>query len=283
MFESLSKAQFSIMIALFAAIVIFGVVGIIFSVKKKSAYKPFSAVMLAVCGALAVALIVVSMVETYSAGKPVFSTEFGLYICTAAVIAVIAVLALVFCRTTECNHTKSIVYAAICVGTSFALSYIRLFELPQGGSVTLASLLPLMVYSYMFGVRKGVIAGMVYGLLQFVQAPWFYHPVQFLLDYPIAFAAIGLTGFFHDKKILENKKPIQFFLGALLAVTVRYSAHVISGIFVFGSGDPANYSATAWSFLYNAFVYVDLAFDIAAGCAVFASKSFNKLLAKASD
>ena len=198
-------------------------------------------------------------------------------------IAVIVALALVFGKKqTDINKTKSVSYAAICAALSFALSYVRFVQLPQGGSVTLASLLPLMIYSYMFGIRRGVVLGAVYGLLQFIQSPWFIHPVQFLLDYPIAFAAIGLAGIFREKKLFDNKKPVQFALGALLVVILRYFSHVVSGIFVFGSGDPDNYSAVAWSFLYNSFAFADIAICIVAGCALFASKSFNAFLEKSS-
>ena len=49
---------------------------------------------------------------------------------------------------------------------SFALSYLRIVKMPQGGSITIASLLPLMLYSFMFGTKKGVFAGLIYGVLQ---------------------------------------------------------------------------------------------------------------------
>ncbi len=146
--------------------------------------------------------------------------------------------------------------------------------------MTFASLIPLMLYSYMFGIRRGVVIGALYGLLQFVQAPWFYHPVQFLLDYPIAFSAIGLTGLFNEIGLFPKIKPLGFALGALIAVTLRYFSHVISGIFVFGSGDPENYGAVAWSFLYNSFVYVDFAFDLVIGVVITASKSLMNLIEK---
>ena len=65
---------------------------------------------------------------------------------------------------------------------SFALSYVRIFRLPMGGSITFASMLPFMLYSYMYGTKKGVLAGLVYGVLQAVQDPWIIHPAQFALD-----------------------------------------------------------------------------------------------------
>ena len=69
------------------------------------------------------------------------------------------------------NKTKSLVYGALCIALSFALSYVKLFSMPMGGSVTLCSMLPLMFYSYRFGLSKGLLAGLAYGLLQLIQKP----------------------------------------------------------------------------------------------------------------
>ena len=89
---------------------------------------------------------------------------------------------------------KSMAYAALSIALSFVLSYIKLFSMPNSGSVTLASMLPLMLFSAAYGVGPGLLAGAAYGLLQYVQGGWFVHPIQFLLDYPLAFALIGLAG-----------------------------------------------------------------------------------------
>ena len=100
------------------------------------------------------------------------------------------------------------------------------------------------------------------------------------MDYPIAFGGIGLAGLFKELNLFNDKKILQFVLGAVLASVLRYFAHVMSGIFVFGSGDP-NYSAVAWSFLYNSFTFADIAICIVAGAGLFASKSFTSYLEKA--
>ena len=281
MFQELSLLNASLITALIAVIFVCFVLGIVLSIKKKSFLKPFFIIAISIVIALAISVIIVSMIDTYKDATIDVSSEIWLYVCTLIIVAIIVVLTFLFGKKIECNHTKSIVYGALCIAMSFALSYVRLFELPQGGSVTLASLLPMIFYSYAFGIRKGVGVGVIYGFLQFIQAPWLYHPVQFLLDYPIAFASIGLSGLFYERKILDKIKPVQLVLSVLVAVTLRYLAHVISGIFVFGSADPENYSAVAWSFLYNAFAYVDIAITLVVGCALFASKSFVKLIENA--
>ena len=89
---------------------------------------------------------------------------------------------------------KSLAYAALSIALAFVLSYVKLFRMPNSGSVTLASMLPLMLFSAAYGVGPGLLAGAAYGLLQYVQGGWFVHPIQFLLDFPLAFALIGLAG-----------------------------------------------------------------------------------------
>lgn len=93
-------------------------------------------------------------------------------------------------------NAKSLAYAALSIALSFVLSYVKLFRMPQGGSVTLASMLPLMLFSAAYGVGPGLLAGASYGLLQYLQGGYFAHPIQFLLDYPLAFALIGLAGLY---------------------------------------------------------------------------------------
>lgn len=93
-------------------------------------------------------------------------------------------------------NAKSLAYAALSIALSFVLSYVKLFRMPQAGSVTLASMLPLMLFSAAYGVGPGLLAGAGYGLLQYLQGGYFAHPIQFLLDYPLAFALIGLAGLY---------------------------------------------------------------------------------------
>lgn len=91
--------------------------------------------------------------------------------------------------------THELTVAALCIGLAFLLSFIKLFSMPMGGSITPASMLPLLAFSYIYGPKKGVLAGLVYGLLQFMQNPVVLAPLQVILDYPLAFGALALAGF----------------------------------------------------------------------------------------
>lgn len=198
----------------------------------------------------------------------------GLYVSAAVlVLAVIAAAFLCGRKDKKGFSTRSITFAAVCIAMSFALSYLKIVEMPQGGSITIASLLPLMIYSYMFGTKKGVFAGFIYGILQAFQDTYILHPAQFLLDYPLAFSAIGLAGMFANVKALKFPQ-VRFALGALVAACGRFLMHFLSGIFAFGYF--ANIQPVwLYSLIYQAgYVLPDIAIAIVAGVLVFLSKTF---------
>ncbi len=158
--------------------------------------------------------IMVEMAKYYPTVKDwyEFTNTTGLIVSAVIFMLVIAVIYL-FGDKRKISDTRSIVYGAVSIALSFALSYVKFFAMPQGGSVTFASLLPLMIYCCMFGTRRGTIVCLVYGLLQAIQDPWILHPMQFLLDYPLAFGLIGVSGIFIEKRVFGNKKILGFLLG----------------------------------------------------------------------
>lgn len=206
-------------------------------------------------------------------------------IVSAVVFMVIMVVMWFVGDKRKMSDTRSIVYGAISIALSFALSYAKLFKLPQGGSVTFASLLPLMVYCCMFGTRRGLVVCTIYGVLQALQDPFIIHPMQFLLDYPLAFGLIGVSGIFMENGVFKEKKIVAFLLGGIIAVVLRYACHVCSGVFAFADyADLDKYgSAIVYSMAYNSFTFVDMALALVAGSTLFASKSFTALMQKSSD
>ncbi|MBS6463655.1 MAG: energy-coupled thiamine transporter ThiT [Firmicutes bacterium] len=274
--------NFWLTVGFFAAVVLLGAVGLVIRRYAKKAFR----VYLYAAGA-AVVLYGILLCCLIPAAEPDYEplSSAGMYICSLVLVAVIAVLALLFGKDPgTASQTKQIAYAGVCISLSFALSYVKFFSLPQGGSVTFASLLPLMLYAYMFGARKGVFAGVIYGFLQFIQSPQFYQPMQALIDYPIAFGAIGIAGIsrrFHiaDKKALGRwNVALEFSAGATIAVLLRYAAHFISGYFVFSSWKMEGYTALTWSLVYNLFTIADLAIVLAAGIAFLLPRSISRMV-----
>lgn len=245
----------------------------VFKITLISAASVFGAALIAVIVCLAVYFSGGTAEDNN--GAVITTTENAmLYVSAAALIAVIAVIAVFTGRSFKNGYdSKSIAYAAVCIAASFALSYIKFFQMPQGGSITLVSLLPLMIYSYMFGVKKGVAAGAVYGVLQAVQDPFIIHPAQFFLDYPIAFAAAGLAGVFARLKQLDKLPQVQFALGAVAATVLRFASHVLAGVFAFSEYSTLD-NVWAYSMAYNSFVFVDIAITVVAGAIIFSVKSF---------
>lgn len=143
--------------------------------------------------------------------------------------------------------TRMLVTAAVCIAMSFLLSYIRLFKMPTGGSVTAFSMLPLMVFAWLYGTAPGLMAGAVYGVLQFIQEPYVYHWAQVLLDYPVAFMMVGLAGVFRGVQ-----RPWALPAGVVLACLGRFAAHAVSGFIFFTDFTQVSFFVGLWaSVLYN--------------------------------
>jgi thiamine transporter len=264
--------------ALFALLVAAIIGALIISLTNKRYMKLYLKISFLLIGAYLIGMLIYQLIKTYQA-EFVLADELILIFSTLILIGILVSLTLVFGKkSTLDNHTKSIVYAAICIAMSFALSYIRFFRLPQGGSITFVSILPIMFYSYMFGIRKGVLAGFIYGLMQALQDPWILHPIQFLLDYPLAFSMIGLAGIFRDFPAFKKKVILQFVTGGVLIAILRYACHVITGIIIFDIYAADGFNAVAWGFFYNLFVFVDAAIAIFAGGIMLSSKAFRKQL-----
>ncbi len=207
----------------------------------------------------------------------------GLYLSAGALVVVIVVAALLLGRKDKRSFdSKTIAYAGICIAISFSLSYLRIVRMPQGGSITPASILPLMIFAYAFGVKKGVFVGFIYGLLQaFQSADGILHPAQFLLDFPIAYACIGFAGAFAQVKALKRYPQLQIALGGVVAGLSRFLMHFLSGIFAFGVFAPEGTPVALYSLSYQAgYVLPDVAIAIIVAVVVFSSKSFVKGMRK---
>ena len=206
-----------------------------------------------------------------------------LYVSSVLVIIVIIALGFILNKNNTPIDTKCLSLAGVTVAMSFGLSYVKIFTLPQGGSITLFSLLPIMIFSYIYGTKKGIFVCFIYGVLQAIQDPWIIHPAQFLLDYPIAFSAIGLSGAFAHIKCFEKLPQVSFLLGGILSASLRFFSHVLSGVFAFASTYAGGTDSWLYSLAYNSFVFIDMAIVLAIGVIVFSSKAFLNELKKASN
>ncbi len=145
-------------------------------------------------------------------------------------IVLIGILLYVASRTQKRWNARMLANAAMCIALSFILSYIRLYKMPQGGSITLASMLPIFLFAYTYGTAPGFVAGAALGILQFIQDGYFVHPVELLLDYPLAFAMLGLAGI---GRFLPEKWG--YIPGIVLGILGRFLCAFLAGVIFFGS------------------------------------------------
>lgn len=128
--------------------------------------------------------------------------------------------------------TKVLVEGGLMVALSFVLGEIKLFHAPQGGSVTLGLMIPILLFSLRHGLGAGVLAGAVLGLLKLAIGGYFVTVPQVLLDYPVAFGALGLAGVF-SSEFRRTRSIAPVIKGTFLGVLGRYIAAVLSGVIFF--------------------------------------------------
>jgi len=123
--------------------------------------------------------------------------------------------------------TKILTETSVVVALSVILKDVLppIYSLPQGGSITVAGMVPLLWFSLRRGPLYGSFAGALYGLVHSVLGGFkhWYYPIQGLLDYPIAFAALGLAGFF-------RKHPL---IGVGVAIAGRFISSFLAGMIFF--------------------------------------------------
>lgn len=143
---------------------------------------------------------------------------------------------------------RKIANAAMCIAISFILSCIKVYKMPQGGSVTPASMLPLVAFSVACGPLEGGIVGCACGLLNLIQDPYVISPIQMLVDYPLAYGALALGGVV---RLIPLKKQFKLPLAVLLGAIGRYFMAVLSGTVFFAEYAPLGQTALVYSLVYN--------------------------------
>ena len=140
--------------------------------------------------------------------------------------------------------TKQLVFSAVAIALATVLSEIKLFQAPMGGSVTLLSMLFVVLIGWLYGPAAGILTGFAHGILQLILGSSIYSLPQMLVDYPLAFAALGLSGFFSeaDRGLLK---------GYLLGAFGRFFFAFLSGYLFFAYYAPEGMDPLVYSALYN--------------------------------
>ncbi len=162
-----------------------------------------------------------------------------------SVVVIIVILFVIIAKKDKGGfNTKALATSAVLIAIAFALNQITLFRMPQGGSITPLSMLVVVLVGYFFGPRQGIMAGMAFGLLDLLIAPYAMTPIQILLDYPLAFGALGLAGLFRNRK-----KGLT--IGYTVGVFGRFVCVFISGVVFWGIYAPEGTNVFVYSAVYN--------------------------------
>ena len=143
---------------------------------------------------------------------------------------------------------KQLAFCAMAIALGTILSNIKLFHFPTGGSITLLSMLVICLPGYWFGLGAGIATGVAYGVLQLLIDPYVLYPMQLVVDYLLAFGALGLSGLFSNAKFGLIK-------GYIAGVLGRYVFAVISGWIFFGYYAWEGWDPLPYSLAYNA-IYI---------------------------
>lgn len=142
------------------------------------------------------------------------------------------------------SRISLLTFSALCIALAVVLSQIRLYRMPQGGSVTAFSMLPIVLVGYWYGVRAGLFAGATYGVLRLLLGAYVAHPIQFILDYPLAYAALGCFCLFRGRRF---GLQISYLAGA----TGRFLCSFAAGIVFFSENAPEGQNVLAYSAIYQ--------------------------------
>ena len=191
------------------------------------------------------------MSEWFASVFSKFASLSGTAWAVLCALLILGIVIFVISRDKRRWSTRMLANAALCIALSFILSCIRLYRLPQGGSITLASMLPLFLFAYAYGTVPGMLTGAAYGILQFIQDAYFVHPVELILDYPLAFAMLGLAGIAHNR---TDRQSLVF--GIVLGTVGRFVCAFLSGIIFFCMYAPEGQNVFVYSAVYNGFYLI---------------------------
>lgn len=143
---------------------------------------------------------------------------------------------------------RMLAVGAMCIALSSVLSNVKLFSMPAGGSVTAASMLPIMLFAFVYGPVPGLTVGFVHGVLQFLMGGYFLNVWQMLLEYPIAFAVLGLAGLTWKMK----NQHLGLCLGVVIGCAARWLCSTLAGVVFWGDFTNGAWAAIVYSIGYNA-------------------------------
>lgn len=182
------------------------------------------------------------------------------------------------------NTTKKLTTSALMTALATVLMWVsKLIPAPwlQGGSVTLASMVPIICVGILFGTKWGLCSSLAYALIQMMFG--FYPPptqtflnfaLVILLDYVFAFGVLGLSGAVYKA---SGKKFFSVALSAFTVTLLRYICHILSGILIWGVYAEEGQTVLAYSLVYNGtYMIPEIVISTVVAGLIFKSKILRK-------
>ena len=140
---------------------------------------------------------------------------------------------------------KAMTEGAILVAAATALSYVKLLELPQGGSVCIG-MLPIFLFCARWGWKESFLTAFAYGMLQLIfDGAYAVGPTSMVMDYVLAFGVLGVACFF-------RKRKGGVFTGTAVGCLCRFVVHFISGVTIYRIYEPTQLFNTTFT---NPWIY----------------------------
>lgn len=153
------------------------------------------------------------------------------------------------------KNLRIMMETSLLVGAALLLSFLRLWRMPQGGSVSV-EMVPIFILAFRHGGKIGLLGGGLLGVLKLLVSPFIIHPIQLLLDYPVPFMVLGVAGF----GLLRERR----ILGVAMGILLRFITHVMAGVVFFAEYAPEGTPVLVYSASYNAsYLFVEAIIVIA--------------------
>lgn len=154
----------------------------------------------------------------------------------------IVILALIRFKKIKLD-SKTMARIGLALALATILDFAKIIDLPNGiGSINLGSVVPIIVIALFYGAEIGMLTGLLFGLINLIISPYIVHPLQLLFDYPLPYMALGLAGYFKNRKLI----------GASVGMFFKFIFHFISGFLFFGQFAPDGWSPALYSLVANA-------------------------------
>ena len=187
------------------------------------------------------------------------------------------------------KKTTLLAECAVMLALAFALSLAKLFEMPLGGSVTVASMLPIMLISIKYGIAAGLPTAFLYSITQALQAlaagtvfPYCENGTTLIVcvifDYIFPFTMLGLSGIFKNMSAFKHKE-LSIYLGMTAVVFLRFLSHFATGVVIWGQWAPDGMGKYLYSFLYNgSFLGIDFCICLVSMVLMLRKSELRKLI-----